>query len=214
MRIFRRGSPCVRDSPECHQLSKSFVLRSGRIEVHYFSRPLFLLRIPLVSFRIQITSRLIFLPLTSQLQIHFYVSSFSHLPPLPLTSLFFFLKVASRDRILSVRRTTDTYSSVLFTTQSILRDVGTPISAVSTLFFLLFAVPCLRIHISPLYFIFSTFVSLSISVIFYRYSDSTLLSCYIILKNSAFFFPSTVPFAYKFVIFFVFICLSGDFYMI
>lgn len=74
--------------------------------------------------------------------IYFYISSFLHLS-LPLS--FFFL--VPRDRILSVRlKTVDTYRSILFTTPSILRDVGVPISA---LLFPLFTIPCLRIHIPP-----------------------------------------------------------------
>lgn len=135
----------MRDSLECHQTSSRKVsccdlaggLYRGTIFRSYACPQ---------SFRIQTLISYSYHSLPPP-RIYFYVSSFLHLS-LAL-SLSLFLKVP-RDRVLSVRRrTVDTYRSVLFTTQSILRDVGVPISTVSALFFPLFAVPCLRIHISP-----------------------------------------------------------------
>lgn len=201
---------CVRDSLECHQTSSRKVscwdLAGGPYARHYLS----LLRVP-QSFRIQTTP-----PTLTTPWIYFYISSFLHLS-LPL-SLILFLKVVPRDRILSVRlRTVDTYRSILFTTQSILRDVGVPISAVSALFFPLFAVPCLRIHTSPSCFMRLLRISLSTSVVFRRYADSTSLSRGITVKSSAFFFFSRRHSIYNIrmnLLFLLFsLCLNSVFYV-
>lgn len=146
MRIFRRDRVlCVRDSPECHQTSSLEKFRAG-IWQEVLTRAalsLALTRAPVLSYPDLYLPRR-FPTLTTSPDLFlciFFSASFS----------LSFLKVAPRDRILSARlRTVDTYRSVLFTTQSILRDVGgVPISAVSALFYSLFAVPCLRIHILP-----------------------------------------------------------------
>lgn len=80
--------------------------------------------------------------------------------------------------------TVDTYRSILFTTQSILRDVGVPISAVSALFFPLFAVShVLRIHMPPCFMRLSyLFIQFPLSFV-----DSTSLSRDTCQKFSIFF---------------------------
>lgn len=168
----------MRDSLECHQTSSRKVSCWDLAGGPYARGTIFsLLRVP-QSFRIQTIFCLLLLP--PPLRIYFYVSSFLHLS----LSVSLFLKVVPRDRVLSVLEKQDTYRSVLFTTQSILRDVGVPISAVSALFFSVFDVLCLRIHIPSSCFIFRL---LSTCIVFRRYLDSTSLSRYIIVKNSVFF---------------------------
>jgi len=71
---------------------------------------------------------------------------------LSLSLSLFFQGSAEGSDTISTTENSGTNRSVLFTTQSILRDVGASISVVSALFFPSFAVPCLRIHIFPLCF--------------------------------------------------------------
>lgn len=153
------------------ELSKSFVLGSGGscARVPILSLPPDRLRPPLIVF-----------------WIYFYVS------------FLLCIEVAPRDPILSARpRTVDMSRSGLFTVQSILRDVGVPISIASARSCcLFFAVPvyeftCLRRTLCAC----RLFIHSSCLPPLYHSTSSTSLSRYIIVKNSVFCCFACISFA-------------------